>query len=318
MEYRNFGNTGLKVSALSFGSWLTFNESEYDNRKSCIKEALDNGINFLDCAEGYGLGKAEEVIGRVIKDLGLNRNSYILSTKYFFGGEDRSLNMSETLNRKYLMQAIDGSLLRFGIDFIDVIYCHRPDQNTPIEETTRAMNDIICSGKALYWGTSEWSADEIRTAYNIADKYGWHKPVIEQPEYNILKTERVEEEYKLLYRDINLGLTTFSPLCMGILTGKYINGVPEGNSRASMGGWIKDSLLNEEKNEKVKKIKHIADELNLSLAELAIGWCLTNKNVSSVITGSSSVKQLKQNLKVIDSYKLITEEIKEKISQAIK
>jgi voltage-dependent potassium channel beta subunit len=252
-------------------------------------------------------------MGAAFRELGWKRHEYIVSTK-FWGGLFDMPNMKQTLNRKYLSQAIDGSLERFGLDFVDLVYCHRPDRRTPIEETVWAMSDMITQGKALYWGTSEWAADEIRAAYDIADKYNLHKPLMEQPQYNILWRDRVEKEYKGLYRDIGLGTTIWSPLSSGLLTGKYLHGVPEG-SRATLPGyeWLKDTLTNEGRNKKVADLKVIADELGISLTQLSLAWCAKNPNVSTVITGASSAAQVRENMTALDAMPLLTKEIMDRI-----
>ena len=236
MQYRRLGRAGLQVSELSLGSWVTYhNQVDTNSAKEMLAAAMDAGVNFFDNAEAYALGRSEQVMGDAIKALNWPRLNYIVSTKFFWGLSrgPHSANRKDTLNRKYLMQAIDGSLQRMGLDFIDLVYCHRPDPNTPIEETVWAMSDMITCGKALYWGTSEWSAAEIRAAWEIADKHHLHKPVMEQPQYNLFHRKRVEQEYAPLYDDIGLGLTTWSPLASGLLTGKYANGIPE-KSRATL------------------------------------------------------------------------------------
>src|SRR5580693_7936390 len=246
MEYRRLGRSGLKVSVLSFGSWVTFaNKNQLETAEQaaeCLVAAHDAGVNFYDNAEAYGEGESERVMGAAIRELGWKRYDYLISTKLFWGIHDGP-NMRNTLNRKYLSQAIEGSLERLGLDFVDLVFCHRADPETPIEETVWAMSDIVSSGKALYWGTSEWPADDLRAAWDIADRHNLHKPVMEQPQYNILERDRVEKEYARLYEDIGLGTTIWSPLASGLLTGKYLEGVPEG-SRASLPGyeWLKEML----------------------------------------------------------------------------
>src|SRR3954471_7230091 len=249
MIYRRLGRSGLKVSVFSFGSWVSFDTQMKDDlAMECMQTAFDAGCNFFDNAEAYAAGESEAIMGRVIGELGWRRSNYVLSSKFFWGIEGAP-NMRNTLNRKYLMQAIDGSLERMDVEFLDLIFCHRADPETPIEETVWAMSDIVSSGKALYWGTSEWTADEIRAAYEIAERPPLHKPVMEQPQYNIFETRKVEREYARLYDDIGLGLTTWSPLASGLLTGKYADGIPEG-SRASLPGyeWLKGMLTDEAKN----------------------------------------------------------------------
>ena len=310
MEYRNLGRSGLRVSALSFGSWVTF-QAQLDTglAAECLSAARDAGVNFFDNAEGYAGGESERIMGQAIARLGWPRHSYVVSTKLYWGLHDE-INMKNTLNRKYLFQAIDASLDRFGLDFVDLLFCHRADKHTPVEETVWAMSDIISQGKALYWGTSEWSADEIRTAWDIADRHHLHKPLMDQTQYNLLWRDRVENEYSRLYKDIGLGLTTWSPLSSGLLTGKYLDGVPEG-SRATLAGyeWLKEQLTNEARNAKVRGIKEVADELGISLTQLAIAWCVKNKNVSTVITGASTPEQVVENMTALDAVPLLSKEI---------
>ncbi|NNC91050.1 MAG: aldo/keto reductase [Acidimicrobiia bacterium] len=301
MEYRRLGNSGLKLSVLSFGSWVTFhNQFGDDLGRETMQAALEAGVNFFDNAEVYAGGESERLMGRVVKDLGWDRADYVISTKLFWGLRPGP-NMRNTLNRKYLMQAIDGSLERLGLDFVDLLFAHRADPDTPIEETVFAMHDIVASGKALYWGTSEWPAADIRAAWEIADKHHLHKPQMEQPEYNLFNRRPVEEEYARLYSEIGLGTTTWSPLASGLLTGKYLDGIPEG-SRGSLPGyeWLKDSLTDEERLDKVRRLKAVADDLECSLAQLSIAWCAANPNVTTVITGASRVEQVHENLKAFE------------------
>jgi len=300
MTYRRLGRSGLRVSTLSLGSWITYhNQVDVKSAAEMMAAAFDAGINFFDNAEVYAAGRSEEVMGAAIKQLAWPRLNYIVSTKFYWGlaVKGEGVNRKNTLNRKYLMQAMDGSLQRMGLDHIDLIYCHRSDPHTPIEETVRAMSDIINQGKALYWGTSEWSASDIHSAWHLADRHGWHKPVMEQPEYNLFHRERVEKEYARLYEDIGLGLTTWSPLASGLLTGKYRAGVPEG-SRGAMDSmaFLRDGLLDVDKNAAVAQLVPIAAELDCSLAQLALAWVAKNPRVSTVITGASKLSQLQQNL----------------------
>ena len=317
MEYRRLGRSGLKVSLLSFGSWVTFgNEDQLATANAaaeCLSAAKDAGVNFFDNAEAYAGGESERVMGAAIRELGWKRHEYIISTKLFWGLHDQ-VNMKNTLNRKYLTQAVEGSLERLGLDFVDLVFCHRPDPKTPIEETVWAMSDMISRGQALYWGTSEWSADEIRAAYDIADRHHLHKPLMEQPQYNLLWRDRVEKEYKRLYEDIGLGTTIWSPLASGLLTGKYINGVPEG-SRATLPGyeWLRDLLTDEARNKKVANRKVIADELDVTLAQLSLAWCAKNPHVSTVITGASHAAQVRENMTALDVLPLLTDEVMERI-----
>jgi voltage-dependent potassium channel beta subunit len=317
MEYRRLGRSGLKVSVLSFGSWVTFgnaNQIETAHQAAeCLSAAHDAGVNFYDNAEAYSAGESERVMGAAFKELGWKRHDYVVSTKLFWGLHEGP-NMRNTLNRKYLSQAIEGSLERLDLDFVDLVFCHRADPDTPIEETVWAMSDMIERGQALYWGTSEWTADEIRAAYDIADRHNLHKPVMEQPQYNILWRDRVEKEYKRLYEDIGLGTTIWSPLSSGLLTGKYLNGIPEG-SRATLPGyeWLKRSLTNKESNAKVAELKKISDSLDVSLAQFSLAWCAKNPNVSTVITGASSAEQVRENMTALDVIPLLTPDVMEKV-----
>ena len=300
MHYRRLGPSGLRLSTLSLGSWVTYhNQVDVGAAVEMMAAAFDAGINFFDNAEGYAAGRSEEVMGQALKQLGWPRLNYVVSTKFFWGldRQGHAVNRKDTLNRKYLMQAIDGSLQRFGLDHIDLIYCHRPDPQTPVEETARAMSDIIDQGKALYWGTSEWPADDIRAAWAVADRHGWHKPVMEQPQYNLFHRKRVEQEYARLCTDLGLGMTTWSPLASGLLTGKYRDGVPPGSRGAMAGmGFLHDGLLNPARNAAVAQLAPIAAELGGTLAQLAIAWAAKNPRVSSVITGASRLDQLQSNL----------------------
>lgn len=315
MPYNRLGSSGLQVSQFSFGSWVTFGSSvDTGIAKEQFQAAAEAGVNFFDNAEVYAGGQSEEIMGEAIRELGWKRHEYVISTKFFWGINGEMPNMQNTLNRKYLMQAIDGSLERLGHDFVDLIFCHRPDPHTPIEETVYAMSDIIESGKALYWGTSEWSADEIRAAWEIADRRNLRKPVMEQPQYNLLNRTRVEDEYKRLYEDIGLGLTTWSPLAGGILTGKYADSVPEGSRATLKGhGMLVDSA--KESADQVKKLAQIAEELDVSTAQLALAWTAANPNVSTVILGASSVYQLNENLGALNALERLTPELKEKIDE---
>jgi voltage-dependent potassium channel beta subunit len=316
MTYRRLGRTGLKVSVLSFGSWVTFGPQVRDRLAvDCLSAAYEAGVNFFDNAEMYSGGESEEIMGKAIATLGWPRYSYVLSTKVFWGIHDIP-NMKNTLNRKYLMQAVDGSLQRLGLDFVDLLFCHRADPETPIEETVRAMSDIVSAGKALYWGTSEWTADEIRAAWDIAERHHLHKPVVEQPQYNLFIRKRVEEEYARLYEDLGLGLTTWSPLASGILTGKYLGGLPEG-TRASLPGyeWLREELTDKSRNAKVQQLKTVADELGASLAQLSLAWCAANPHVSTVITGASRVEQVHENLGALPVIERLTAEVLARIDR---
>ncbi|WP_304242681.1 aldo/keto reductase [Gracilinema caldarium] len=317
MEYRRLGSAGVKVSALSLGSWVTYgSQVDVDAAAAMLKAAYDQGVNFFDNAESYAGGKSEEIMGAALKKLGLRRASYLVSTKFYWGLNEGP-NEKNTLNRKYLMQAIDGSLARFGLDYVDLVFCHRPDPNTPMEEVVWAMNDMVASGKALYWGTSEWSAEEIRQAWEIADRRNLRKPQMEQPQYNLLFRDRVEKEYQRLYSDIGLGLTTWSPLASGILSGKYAKGIPAG-SRLSLPGyeWLKDRFPQEVLSS-VAALEPIARDLGGTPSQLAIAWCLRNPHVSTVITGASRLEQLQENMKALELLPKLTQQILEEIDKAL-
>ena len=317
MEYRRLGRSGLQVSVLSFGSWVSFGaQIDTGAAVECLAAAREGGMNFFDNAEAYAGGQSEQIMGAAIAELGWPRWSYVISTKVFWGLHD-DVNMRSTLNRKYLLQSIDGSLERLGLDFVDLLFCHRADPNTPIEETVWAMSDIVSSGKALYWGTSEWTADEIRAAWDIAERHHLHKPVMEQPQYHLFERRRVEREYARLYDDIGLGLTTWSPLASGLLTGKYLDGVPEG-SRASLSGyeWLRDTLTDPAANERVRNLKVIADELGCELAQLALAWCAKNPHVSTVITGASRADQVRENLGALEVLERLDDDLMARIQTA--
>jgi voltage-dependent potassium channel beta subunit len=319
MEYRRLGRSGLQVSELSLGSWVTYhNQVDTKAAKQMLSAAMDAGVNFFDNAEVYALGKSETVMGEAFKALKWPRLDYIVSTKFFWGldREGNTVNKKDTLNRKYLMQAIDGSLKRLGLEYVDLVYCHRPDPNTPIEETVWAMSDMITRGKASYWGTSEWSAAEIRAAWDIADKHHLHKPVMEQPQYNLFHRKRVEQEYARLYDDIGLGLTIWSPLASGLLTGKYKSGIPEGSrgSLESMSFLLK-GLTDPERNKVVAKLEKIASSLGCSMAQLAIAWAAKNPNVSTVIMGASKLSQLQDNFGALKVLPKLTPEVMGKIDE---
>lgn len=319
MNYRRLGKAGLKVSELSFGAWVSFGtQMDVDAAYECMVAAYDAGVNFFDNAEAYAGGQAEVIMGEVLRRAGWRRSSYIVSTKFYWGLHDGP-NERNTLNRKYLMQAIDGSLKRFGLEYVDLIFCHRPDPNTPIEETVFAMDDIIRQGKALYWGTSEWSADEIRAAWEIAERHHLHKPQMEQPQYNMLHRDRVEKEYARLYEDIGLGLTTWSPLASGLLTGKYNEGIPA-DSRANLPGyeWLKAMLTDPKRLAIVRALQPIANDLGCTLSQLAIAWCVKNPNVSTVITGASRVSQVHENMKALEVVPKLTDDVMAQIDTILK
>ncbi len=319
MEYRRLGSAGLKVSVFSFGAWVTFGEQMgEDVAYECMAAAYEAGVNFFDNAEAYAGGKAETIMGKVFQRAGWRRSSYVVSTKFFWGLNEGP-NERNTLNRKYLMQAIDGSLERFQLDYVDLVFCHRPDPETPIEETVRAMHDMIAQGKAHYWGTSEWSANQIKEAWLIADRYHLHKPQMEQPQYNMLWREKVEKEFAPLYSEWGLGLTTWSPLASGLLTGKYNNGIPE-NSRANLPGydWLHSILTDPERLNAVRALQPVADEFGCSMAQLALAWCASNPHVSTVITGASRPEQVQENMKALDVLPNLTPAVKERIEGILK
>lgn len=318
MEYRYLGHSGIKVSALSLGSFVTFNtQVDLDAAVKMMAAAYDAGVNFFDNAELYEHGIAEEIMGAAIKKLGWRRSSYLVSTKYFMGIHD-GVNEKGTLNRKYLLEAINGSLKRFDLDHVDLVFAHRPDPNTPLEETIWAMHNIIESGKAFYWGTSEWPAGDIMAAIEIADRHHLHKPVMEQARYNMLSRERFEIEYARLFKDYHYGSTTFSPLAAGLLTGKYNSGIPEG-SRATLQNYkfFKNMVTDEANLEKVRQLGKIADELGVPPSQMALAWILKNPNVSTVIMGASKLEQLEQNLKSLDVIPQLTSEVMNKIDSVI-
>ena len=314
MNYRRLGRSGLKVSELSFGSWVTYgNQLDVNAARDCMAAAWERGVNFFDNAEVYARGESETIMGEILAKLAWPRLRYIVSTKFFWGITDGP-NEKNTLNRKYLLNAIDGSLARLKLDYVDLVYCHRPDPATPIEETVWAMHDIIERGKALYWGTSEWSASEIVAAWQIAERHHLRKPVVEQPEYNLFHRNRVEVEYQRLYEDIGLGLTTWSPLASGLLTGKYKDGVPP-DSRGAIQRmqFLVADLTDRKKNAAVAQVGDVAKDLGCTTAQLALAWCLRNKRVSTVITGASRVSQVEENLKASDIVSKLTPAVLERI-----
>lgn len=320
MEYRRLGDTGVKVSVLSFGSWVTFDaQLDTDLALECMQAAHDAGCNFFDNAEAYAGGKSESIMGAALRRLDWPRWSYLVTTKLFWGIHGDDPNMRSTLNRKYLSQAIDASLERFGLDFVDVVYCHRSDPHTPMEETVWAMSDMVSQGKALYWGTSEWSADEIRHAIDIAERHHLHKPVTEQSQYNLLERRRVEREYARLFADTGYGNTIWSPLASGILTGKYRDGIPEG-SRASLTGyaWLGARLNDAEAIAKIERLRPIADRLGCTMAQLAIAWCTKHPMVSTVITGASRPSQVTENFAALGVIPLITDDVKTEVEHALR
>jgi voltage-dependent potassium channel beta subunit len=309
MQYRNLGKSGLKVSAVSFGSWVTFHkqvDSKLAERMFGI--CLDAGVNFFDNAEGYERGMSEIVMGEALKSLGRPRDSYCVSSKVFFGAHENPLPTQMGLSRKHVTEACNQALKRLQVDYLDLYFCHRADPDTPIEETVWAMHNLITQGKILYWGTSEWTAEEINYAYEFAIGNNLTPPTMEQPQYNLLDRERFEVEYKTIFEKYKMGTTTWSPLASGALTGKYLDGVPDG-SRASLKGyeWLRRHMIEsdrgQERMQKVSKYIGIAKDHDLDPVKLAIAWCLLNINVSTVILGASNIKQLEDNLKSLDYLK---------------
>jgi voltage-dependent potassium channel beta subunit len=319
MVYRRLGNSGVKVSVLGFGSWVSFdNQMGTEAALECMQAAHDAGCNFFDNAEAYAAGKSERIMGEALRRLDWPRWSYVVTTKLYWGIHGDDPNMRNTLNRKYLMHAIDGSLERFGLDFVDVVYCHRSDPETPIEETVWAMSDMISQGKALYWGTSEWAADEIRHAIDIADRHHLHRPVTEQSQYNLLERDKVEVEYARLHAETGYGNTTWSPLASGLLTGKYRDGIPD-DSRATLDGydWLRERMNDQDAIERIERLRPIAERLDCSMAQLAIAWCATHPMVSSVITGASRRSQVEENMGALAVIPSITPDVKAEIERAI-
>ena len=320
MEYRRLGKSGLRVSELSYGSWVTFLfQLDKAKAKKTMKHAYDAGINFFDNAEVYAAGESEKIMGAALKELGLQRDTYTVSSKVFFGGQ---LVTQRGLNAKHIRDGCDAALKRLRLNYLDLFFCHRPDFHTPVEETVRAMDVLVKQGKILYWGTSEWPADRIREAYLIAYKYGLTPPSMEQPEYNMFNRMKMEKEYLGLFDSEGMGTTIWSPLASGVLTGKYNNGIPDG-SRMSLPDYkfLRDKLESEEGSDRLNKVKRlgkVADKLGVSLAQLSLAWCLKNKNVSTVILGATNTKQLDENLKSIEYKDLLTDSVMGRIENILK
>lgn len=318
MDYRRLGKSGLQVGALSLGSWLTFGKQVTDDvAEKLMVTAYEHGVNFFDNAEGYAHGKSEIVMGKILKKLNWPRSSYLVSSKVYFGYETGKPN-SIGLSRKHVIEGCDAALQRLQVDYLDLYYCHRPDKNTPIEETVLAMNTLLQQGKILYWGTSEWSAQEIMEAHMVAKDYRLIGPTMEQPEYNMFRRKKVEVEFNQIYKTVGLGTTIWSPLASGVLTNKYLNKFPEG-TRMSLEGldWLKQRSLTEERLNKVRKLKRLAEELGTSLPKLAVAWCLKNPNVSTVILGASKIEQLEETLTSLDVLPLISNEIERQIENIL-
>ena len=319
MEYRHLGSSGLQVSALSLGAWVTYGgQVGEDAAYDCMKAAYDAGVNFFDNAEAYAKGNAEIVMGNVIKKAGWKRSDLVISTKIFWGGEGPN---DTGLSRKHIVEGANAALTRLQMDYVDLVFCHRPDPQTPIEETVRAMNFLIEQGKAFYWGTSEWSAAQIAEAYGIARREHLIPPQMEQPQYHMFHRERVERELAHLYREIGLGTTIWSPLASGLLTGKYNNGIPAG-TRVTMSGyeWLREEFEKESTRqniEKVKRLMPLADELGCTMAQLALAWCLKNPNVSTVITGASRPQQVVENMKALDVVAKLNDDVMARIEKIL-
>jgi voltage-dependent potassium channel beta subunit len=319
MEYRYLGNSGLQVSALSYGAWVTFGSQVDENAaRQMMRTAFDAGVNFFDNAEVYADGEAERLMGSALRRLGWQRNEYLVSTKIFWGGD--GLNQ-RGLSRKHILEGTDAALGRLGLDYVDLIFCHRADLHTPVEETVRAMNHVIDQGKALYWGTSEWPAERILDAYHVARRERLIPPLMEQPQYNMLHRDRVEREYAPLFERIGLGSTIWSPLASGLLTGKYSSGIP-GNSRSTLPGyeWLRSRFEGEDAAINITKIERlttIAGELDCTMAQLAIAWCIANPNVSTAILGASHVEQLEENLRAIDVVPRLLPDVMERIEKTL-
>ncbi|MCR9098436.1 MAG: aldo/keto reductase [bacterium] len=318
MQYRRLGRSGLQVSALSLGSWLTFGKQISDDvAESLMAAAYERGVNFFDNAEAYAQGKSEIVMGNILAKQNWDRSSYVISSKVFFGDGGQKPNQTG-LSRKHIFEACHAALKRLRVDYLDLFFCHRPDKNTPIEETVWAMNHLIQQGKILYWGTSEWSAQEIMEAHMVAQRLNLIGPTMEQPQYNMFHREKVEVEFSQIYKTVGLGTTIWSPLASGVLTGKYLDKFPEG-TRLGMKGleWLKDLSLTEERLEKVRKLSKIASDLGTTMPKLAIAWCLTNPNVSTVILGGSKVHHLEENIDALELVPQLNEEILNSIEEVL-
>ncbi len=312
MNYRRLGSAGIKLSELSLGAWVTYGgQVGEDVATKCMSKAYELGVNFFDNAEAYAHGNAEVVMGNVIEKLGWKREDIVVSSKVFWGGQGPN---DEGLSRKHIYEACRRSLKRLQLEYLDLFFCHRPDPDTPIEETVRAMDDLVHQGLVLYWGTSEWSGAEIMRAHGFARELGLTPPQMEQPQYNMLHRERVEKEYLPLYREIGLGTTTWSPLLSGLLSGKYNKGIPPG-TRASLEGygWLKENVITPENIAKVRALEPIAKEIGCTMAQLALAWARRNENVSTVITGATDPDQVVENMKSMDYVSALTQDVMERI-----
>ncbi|MCB8979316.1 MAG: aldo/keto reductase [Ardenticatenaceae bacterium] len=322
MEYRRLGKSGLKVSALSFGSWVTFStQADVDLAADMMKAAYDAGVNFFDNAEVYAHGKSEEIMGKVFQRMGWRRDSYIVSSKVYGGPIANPGPNQRGLSRKHIMEACHQAMERLQVDYLDLYFCHRPDPEVPMEEVVRSMNTLIEQGKVFYWGTSEWSAQQLMEAHSVARQYNLIPPTMEQPQYHMFHRYRFEVEYGRLYDKIGLGTTIWSPLASGLLTGKYNNGVPE-DARVNLPGyeWLKAMFESEEGQKRLQSVRElvpIAEELGTTMPRLAIAWCLKNPNVSTVITGASKVAQVEENMKALDVVPQLTDDVMEKIEAVL-
>lgn len=320
MKYRRLGKAGVQVSELSFGSWLTFgNQIQDDMAEALMRKAYDSGVNFFDNAEGYARGRSELVMGKILKKVGWPRDTWLVSSKVFFGAAPEPQKPNQYgLSRKHVYEACHDALRRLQVEYLDFFFCHRPDSETPIEETVRVMSDLIAQGKVLYWGTSEWSALEIMQAYTVAIRFNLVPPTMEQPQYSLLVRERVEKEYARLYTEIGLGTTVWSPLASGLLTGKYDRGIPKETRLAlEENEWLRDYVLSDQKVAKVRELAAVASDLGISQAVLAVAWCLKNPNVSTVILGASKVHQLEETLTASQAAEKITPDVLERIEQVL-
>jgi voltage-dependent potassium channel beta subunit len=316
MKYRHLGSSGLNVSALSYGSWVTFGDQvDTERAAECMQIAYDHGVNFFDNAEAYAGGKSERMMGQIIRDKGWDRSDLVVSTKIFWGGDGPN---DQGLSRKHVVEGTIASLERLQMDYVDLVYCHRPDVETPIAETVRAMSYLVDNGYAFYWGTSEWSAEQIRHAYEVARREHLVPPTMEQPQYNMFHRERVEREYAPLYEDIGLGTTIWSPLASGLLTGKYNDGIPADSRLATEGyEWLQDQVLVEERLETVSQLTEVAQDIDCTTAQLALAWCLQNENVSTVITGASKPAQVEENMQALDVADRMDEDVTARIESIL-
>jgi voltage-dependent potassium channel beta subunit len=320
MKYRRLGKAGVKVSELSFGSWLTFgNQISDEVAEGLMRKSYENGVNFFDDAEGYARGRSELAMGKILRKIGWPRDTWLVSSKVFFGAAEEPQKPNQYgLSRKHVFEACHAALRRLQVDYLDLFFCHRPDPETPIEETVRVMSDLIAQGKVLYWGTSEWSAQEIMQAFTVARQYNLLPPSMEQPQYSLLVRERVEKEYARLYSEIGLGTTIWSPLASGVLTGKYNDGIPkETRLGLEANDWLRVHVFNKERIAKVKQLATVAADLGISQAVLAVAWCLKNPNVSTVILGASKERQLEETLTASEAAEKLTPEVLEKIEQTL-